>query len=116
MILSSLVATYLDLWLVGKGFFTFPHRPFPEIFTVHIGFTLLIVPIMTVVFIYLFQRGNVVSKSALLMFVALGAALFENVSAYLGLLTLSAEWQSLYSSFGYPLFLLVMSMFHRWMQ
>ena len=56
MIFSSLIGTYLDLYLVGKGLYSFPKRPFAEVFPIHIGFTLMALPIVIGVFIMICHK------------------------------------------------------------
>ncbi|KDE47303.1 hypothetical protein DI43_09600 [Geobacillus sp. CAMR12739] len=35
-LLASWAGTYLDLYFVGKGLYTFPKRPFPSVFSIDI--------------------------------------------------------------------------------
>ncbi|MFK4998126.1 CBO0543 family protein [Bacillus sp. N9] len=42
--LGSLLTTYLDLYFVGREMYAYPNRPLSSIFTIHIGFTLCILP------------------------------------------------------------------------
>lgn len=57
-VLGSLLGTYLDLYFVGKGLYHFPHRLLPEIFSIHIVFTLIGLPILTMVFLYSLSQVN----------------------------------------------------------
>ena len=51
ILLSSIIGTYLDAFLFAKQLYSFPVRPFPSIFSVNIGFTLFVLPILTTIFI-----------------------------------------------------------------
>ncbi|WP_304625746.1 CBO0543 family protein [Sporosarcina sp. JAI121] len=46
VLLASLLGTYLDLYFVGKRLYEFPVRPFAEIFSINIAFTLIVLPLL----------------------------------------------------------------------
>ncbi|WP_318538228.1 CBO0543 family protein [Geobacillus thermoleovorans] len=49
-LLSSWAGTYLDLYFTGKGVYVFPKRPFPSLFSIDIFFTMVVLPLCTVLF------------------------------------------------------------------
>lgn len=58
--LGSLLGTYLDLYFVGKGLYEFPTRPLSPIFSINIAFTLIALPLFTMVFLLICskKKGN----------------------------------------------------------
>jgi predicted membrane channel-forming protein YqfA (hemolysin III family) len=113
-ILASLIGTYLDLWLVGKEFYTFPSRPFPSVFSVNILFTLGVLPVCIIIFIYLVKRLQPFSRFLFIAVMSLAVPLIEQLSEMLGLFSHSSGWKHEYSIFGYFIFLLVVWKFYRW--
>jgi hypothetical protein len=113
-ILASLIGTYLDLWLVGKGFYTFPSRPFSSVFDVNILFTLCILPICIVIFVYLAKKLQPFSRFLFMAVVSLAVPIIEQTSEELGMFAHSYSWKHEYSIVGYFIFLLVIWKFYRW--
>ncbi len=108
-LLSSLVGTYLDLYFVGKGLYQFPHRLLPEIFSINIVFTLIGLPLLTMVFLYCLTHVNTLGKACLILFASLLMSIVEKLAERLGAFVHSDQWIHLYSFFGYLLFLTVIS-------
>ncbi|WP_420798555.1 CBO0543 family protein [Paenibacillus dendritiformis] len=52
----------------SKGLYHFPHRLLPEIFSIHIVFTLIGLPILTMVFLYSLSQVNRLGKSGIILF------------------------------------------------
>ncbi|MFC0472761.1 CBO0543 family protein [Halalkalibacter kiskunsagensis] len=115
MLFAALIGTYLDLFFVEKNLYSFPTRPFPDLFSINIAFTLFVLPIFTAIYIYVLKRVNILIRIGMLLTLSLAVAFFESYSVQLGLFTYSAEWNSIYSSFGYVLFILILWKFHDWM-
>ncbi|GAB3807053.1 CBO0543 family protein [Virgibacillus kimchii] len=113
-ILASLIGTYLDLWLVGKEFYTFPSRPFADVFSVNILFTLFILPLGTIIFIYLVKRVQPFTRFLSMAVISLATPLMEQLSVKMGLFAHSPAWKHEYSIVGYFLFLLAIWKFYRW--
>jgi hypothetical protein len=107
MIVSSLIGTYLDLWMVGKGLYTFPIRPYPTIFSINILFTLCVLPISIVIMIYFFKRINGWLQLLWLIIISIGLSILEHFSERLGLFIHSNDWKHEYSILGYFVFLLL---------
>ncbi|CAH0120834.1 CBO0543 family protein [Paenibacillus sp. CECT 9249] len=108
-VLASLVGTYLDLYFVGKGLYHFPHRLLPEIFPIHIVFTLIVLPLFTIVFLYCLSQANRWGKACMILFVSLLMPMLETVAERLGMFIHSDQWMHLYSFFGYFLFFTAIS-------
>ena len=87
ILFAALLGTYLDLYFVGKDLYAFPVRPFPEVFSINILFTLLILPLLTWFFLYLADK---MARWKRLIFILLLSALvpfIEKKSVQLGFLS-----------------------------
>ncbi|MFC7391753.1 CBO0543 family protein [Scopulibacillus cellulosilyticus] len=115
ILLVSLIGTYLDLIFVGKQMYTFPIRPFPDVFTINIAFTLIILPIFTAVFLQIAKRLRPLLKVIFILLIGLVASLVEQVAEKWGYFTHSASWDHSYSFFGYSIFLFLIYQFYRWL-
>ncbi|RBP27372.1 MULTISPECIES: CBO0543 family protein [Bacillus] len=105
VLLSSIVGTCLDAFFVHTQIYSFPVRPFSSIFSVNIGFTLFVLPILTIIFIQISKTLSAVSRTLFIILIGLCASIFEQVAERLGLFVHSTDWQHSYSLFGYMLFL-----------
>lgn len=108
-VLASLLGTYLDLYFVGKGLYQFPHRPLPEIFSIHIIFTLIGLPILTMLFLYGLSHVNGWRRAGIILFVSLLMPILETLAERAGLFVHSDTWMHVYSFFGYLLFFTIIS-------
>lgn len=115
-VLASLLGTYLDLYFVGKGLYHFPHRLLPEIFPIHIGFTLIVLPIFTLAFLYCLSQANRWGKACIILFVSLLMPMLERFAERLGMFVHSEKWMHSYSFFGYLLFLTVIAVVYTWLK
>lgn len=70
--------------LLGKRLYHFPHRLLPEIFSIHIVFTLIGLPILTMVFLYSLSQVNRWGKAGIILFVSLLMPVFEKIAERLG--------------------------------
>ncbi|KXH81921.1 CBO0543 family protein [Sporosarcina sp. HYO08] len=104
----------MELWFVEKNFYTFSIRPFPEIFSINIAFTLLLIPSIT--FIYLLVAGKMASWLRLIFTIALCAFVpyAEEQAVQYGFLSLGDQWNSYYSSVGYFIFLVLIWKLYKW--
>ncbi|MBM7587144.1 FlaA1/EpsC-like NDP-sugar epimerase [Bacillus pakistanensis] len=102
---SSLVGTYLDLIFVGKGMYHFPVRLFPEIFPINILFTLLILPLFTVFFLFVAKRIQPVSRFIMILMISFIIVLIEQITEQFGWFIHHKEWKHSYSFWGYMFFL-----------
>lgn len=114
LLCASLFGTYLDLYFVGKQLYSFPIRPFSEIFSVNILFTLLILPFLTGLYLYL---GTNMSSGGRFLFTILlsGFVPFvEHSSVQWGFFQPGDQWNHSYSLIGYFLFLMLMGKIFKW--
>ncbi|GIP40586.1 hypothetical protein J31TS4_38660 [Paenibacillus sp. J31TS4] len=108
-LLASLMGTYLDLYFVGRGLYQFPHRLLPEIFSINIVFTLIVLPLLTMIFLYGLTPMNPLGKACMILFTCLLMSIVEKLAERLGAFVHSDQWMHIYSFFGYLLFLTVIS-------
>jgi hypothetical protein len=104
---ASLVGTYLDLIFVGKGMYHFPVRVFPEVFSINILFTLVILPLFTITFLVVAKRVQPFIRFIMIVFISIVFFFSEQVAEQLGWFIHQPEWNHGYSFFGYLLFLIV---------
>ncbi|MEH7119312.1 CBO0543 family protein [Neobacillus vireti] len=116
MVLASLLGTYCDLYFVGKQFYQYPFRPFPDIFSINIAFTLILLPIMTLMVLRSIAQLSNGGKAGVILLISLLMPILERLTELLGLFTHSEDWKHLYSFFGYGLFLTIVMLFHEWMR
>ncbi|MCM3724091.1 hypothetical protein M3226_00030 [Neobacillus cucumis] len=115
MVLSSLLGTYSDLYFVGKNFYHFPLRPFQKIFTINLAFTLVALPLMTLLLLRCISQLTNWGKAGVILLVSLLMPVFERLAELFGLFTHSDKWNHLYTFFGYGIFLSIVVVFHEWM-
>ncbi|WP_202171306.1 CBO0543 family protein [Bacillus sp. USDA818B3_A] len=115
MILAALLGTYLDLYFVGKELYHFPVRPFPEIFTINIAFTLIGLPLLTLMVLRCISKLTNWGKAGVILLVSLLMAIIERLFVLLGFFSHSEEWNHLYPFFCYGLFFVVVVLFQEWM-
>ncbi|WP_233269463.1 CBO0543 family protein [Alteribacillus sp. YIM 98480] len=113
---ASLVGTYLDLLFVGIGVYHFPIRLFPEIFTINIGFTLLLLPLFTVFFLLAARRVSSLVRGVVIILISVVVCLIEQLSERLGWFIHGTDWNHAYSFFGYMLFLFIVWKLYRFSQ
>ncbi|WP_343770375.1 CBO0543 family protein [Oceanobacillus oncorhynchi] len=104
---SSIVGTYLDLFFVGIGMYHFPMRLFPEIFAVNIAFTLLILPVSVILFLYLANRMRILPRCIMILTISTAVIFIEKTAKQLGWFMPHPDWNHAYSFFGYMLFLII---------
>ncbi|WP_379968883.1 CBO0543 family protein [Ectobacillus sp. sgz5001026] len=116
IILSSFIGTYLDLLFVGKQMYAFPVRPFPDVFTLNVAFTLLILPIFTALFLQIAKALPTFSRMLFIVLIGLSVGVSEQIAENVGWFTHSEAWHHSYSLFGYMIFMLLLWKFYRWFQ
>ena len=84
MIFSCLIGTYLDLYLVGKGLYSFPKRPFPDIFSINISFTLIVLPVLVGVYLIICDKLTNLKKMVFILSISLMMTVIEKQSEVLG--------------------------------
>ncbi|WP_435711575.1 CBO0543 family protein [Bacillus sp. 'calajunan'] len=104
ILLSSIIGTCLDAFFVANQMYSFPVRPFSSIFSVNIGFTLFVLPILTAVFIQISKTFSTISRILLIISIGIFASIFEQVAERFGFFIHSLDWNHTYSLFGYMIF------------
>ncbi|MBA2876103.1 CBO0543 family protein [Thermaerobacillus caldiproteolyticus] len=112
---ASWIGTYLDLYFVGKQWYSFPARPYPAIFTINIMFTLIGLPILTTFFLYFMEKIKTWKKGVFIGTASLIMTLGEKRSEALGWFAHNDQWEHIYSFFGYLIFMIIVWKFYRWM-
>jgi hypothetical protein len=107
ILFASLLGTYLDLYFVGKHFYEFPIRPFPEVFTINIAFTLFAVPLFTWIFLLLIDKMPKWSRLVFIIFLSMLPPIIEKMAVQWGFFRHDNQWNHLFSFFGYFLFLVL---------
>ncbi|TPV44905.1 CBO0543 family protein [Bacillus dicomae] len=102
--LSSIIGTCLDAFFVHRQIYSFPVRPFSSIFSVNIGFTLFVLPILTMIFIQISKTLSAVSRILFIISIGICASIFEQIAERLGFFIHSVDWNHTYSLFGYMIF------------
>ncbi|WP_338259845.1 CBO0543 family protein, partial [Bacillus anthracis] len=92
ILLSSIIGTCLDAFFVAKQIYSFPVRPFSSIFSVNIGFTLFVLPILTTIFIQISKNLSVFSRILFILTIGICASIFEQIAERLGFFTHSVDW------------------------
>ncbi|UOQ42858.1 hypothetical protein MUN89_12895 [Halobacillus salinarum] len=113
MLLAAIIATTLDLILISKGLYSFPVRPFPEVFDIHIGFTLVLLPLSTVFLLFVFKYSTRLERMIMLAICGLAAMLLEIGSEKVGWFKHNELWRHWYSFIGYIIYLQIMWTFFR---
>jgi hypothetical protein len=114
VVLASLIGTYLDLYLVGINMYRFPIRPFPEIFSINIAFTLGALPILMVLYLKMMTLVNRWGRLGIVFFLSLLMPISERFFELFGLFIHSNEWKHIYTFFGYLVFLTIIYYFYQW--
>ncbi|MFD2682257.1 CBO0543 family protein [Bacillus seohaeanensis] len=114
LLLASLLGTYLDLFFIGKGLYSFPIRPMSSIFSINIAFTLIGLPLVIGVFLYVCNKINFLQKVGLIIIFSLLMAVVEKLAEAVGLFVHVDGWKHLYSFYGYIIYLSVIYTFFHW--
>ncbi|MFS0644601.1 CBO0543 family protein [Siminovitchia sp. 179-K 8D1 HS] len=105
VVFGCLIATYLDLVFAGKGLYEFPRRPFPDVFSFDVFFTLAVLPVFTLIFLYMGKNMSVKVRCFFYSLLSIAAAAFEMLAESAGLLRHAEQWHHWYSAIGYFIFL-----------
>lgn len=116
MVLSAVIGTFLDNYFVKQQLYEFPYRPFPELFSVNIVFTLLGLPVLVMILLHNMKRINLWGKAGLIIFLSLLMPILEKLAEVCGLFVHSSEWKHLYTFAGYLVFLTIIYLFHQWVE
>ncbi|MCC3357313.1 CBO0543 family protein [Bacillus sp. REN16] len=116
ILLGSLIGTYLDLYYVGKGFYSFPMRPFPDVFSIHVGFTLVGLPLMLMIFLFICEKMKFVGKLSSVLFLASIMTAGEKFSEEIGWFFHDSSWKHINSLVGYTIYLSIMLVVYSYFQ
>lgn len=116
ILFASLLGTYLDLYFVGKQFYAFPVRPFPDVFSINIAFTLVILPIGIGLFLYMADNMSNWSRLVFTLILSALVPFIEKKSVQLGFFHHGDQWHPLYSFIGYFLFLVLIWKIFKWVK
>lgn len=107
VLFASWIGTYLDLYFVGKDLYHFPTRPFANIFSINILFTLIVLPIVTFIFLIGCQWFIRFYRWFFITIISMFAPIGERAAKQIGLFSPSEEWHYFYSYIGYALFFII---------
>lgn len=116
ILFASLLGTYLDLYFVGKNLYEFPIRPFSEVFSINIVFTLVILPLGIWLFLYLADKMSRWSRFVFTLFLSALVPFIEKMSVQLGFFHHGPQWNQFYSFIGYFMFLLLIWKLFKWIK
>ena len=116
MVLVSLLGTMLDHIFVEKKYYEFPIRPLPQYFSINIGFTFVVLPLFILFYLHMMKLINQWGKAGLILFISLLMPIFEKIAELCGLFAHSANWNHLYTFFGYLVFLPLVYSFYHWVE
>lgn len=105
----------MDLILVNRELYTFPNRPFPDIFPFNIIFTLIVLPLVTAITIHILKKMSNLHRILTILILAFCMTFVEIVSEKIGWFIHSPDWHHAYTFIGYILFMWVVLKFHRFM-
>ncbi|THE11738.1 hypothetical protein E1I69_13975 [Bacillus timonensis] len=105
ILFGALIGTYLDLYFVGKGYYSFPVRPFSDIFSIHVGFTLVGLPFILCVFLIISRKLKFVGKISAVLLLASIMTAGEKLSEGFGWFLHEPIWKHMYSLVGYTIYL-----------
>lgn len=114
ILLAMLLATYLDLFFVGKQLYEFPVRPFPDVFSINIGFTVFILPLFMWLFLDLADKMSRWSRLVFTLLISVLVPFIEIMSEKIGFFYHGDQWNHSYSFIGYLLFLLLIWKIFNW--
>nr|WP_281168048.1 CBO0543 family protein [Siminovitchia fordii] len=104
IVFAGLLGTYLDLFFTGTGIFSFPVRPFPDVFEIHIVFNLVGLPVMTWAFLWTARRMSRKGRIIIFILISFAGPVLEVFSEERGLFEHTEEWKHVFSFIGYFLF------------
>ncbi|VEF48633.1 group-specific protein [Bacillus freudenreichii] len=114
IIFATLLGTYLDLYFTGIGMYSFPNRPFGDVFSIHIIFNLVALPIFTWIFLYAARKMARQERLLFVLLLSMAGPLLEIISESQGFFVHSSEWRHWHSFFGYFFFLIAVWIVFIW--
>jgi hypothetical protein len=95
----------MDLFFVGKGLYDFPNRPFPDVFSIDIMFTVVCMPVFIVFFLFVGQHMSIKGRWLLFIVLSIGGAGLEMAAESAGFLNHADTWRHEYTAGGYFIFI-----------
>lgn len=115
-LLACVIGTYLDLYFVGKGFYSFPSRLFPDTFNINIVFTLGILPLFTFLLILAMKKMSPFTRWSFILVTSIIIAFIEVISERFGVFIHTEQWKHYYSLIGYFIYIVFMWNFYKWQE
>lgn len=112
LLFASMLGTYLDLYFVGVGMYSFPKRFLPEIFSINVVFVLVGLPMLVTTFLIIMKNINIWKKAGFILIISLLMACAEKFSEELGFFQHHESWKHWYSFFGYITFLICVYLYY----
>ncbi|WP_057770440.1 CBO0543 family protein [Cytobacillus dafuensis] len=113
LLLAIIAATYLDLFFVGKGLYSFPIRPMPEVFSINIAFTLIALPLFIITFLFVCSKINLWQKIVFIIILSLMMSSIEKAAESFGFFYHHESWKHIFSFFGYIIYLSIISIIYK---
>lgn len=114
LVVACLLGTYLDLIFVGKSMYSFPVRPFPDVFSINIAFTLLILPFCTWLYLFIIGKIPAWSRPVFILLLSILASAMEKISVQWGFFNHTDQWKHGYTFVGYFVFLVLIRKIFKW--
>lgn len=114
IVFAMLLGMYLDLYFTGMGMYSFPSRPFADVFEIHIVFNLAGLPAFTWFFLWAGIRMNKAGRGLLIVLFSMAGTVLEVLSESLGMFWHAGEWKHWYTFIGYLIFLLIVWNVFKW--
>jgi hypothetical protein len=112
--MAALGSSTFDLYHIDKNLYMFPNRPFPELFSINIAFTFVILPIIIFAFLYLMKQVSRWGRAGIVLFLSLVMPVAERFFELLGYFEHSDHWQHVYTTFWYLILFTVCYMVYHW--
>ena len=104
---AALLGTFLDFFYVSNGYYEFPIRPFPNIFSINIAFTFCILPMLTWLYLLSMMKINKLERFIVILMICFIVPIGEMISEELGLFRHGDSWNHSISFIGYFLYLII---------
>jgi hypothetical protein len=110
------MGTLNDLYLVQRGWFEFPSRPMPELFSFNILFTFVGLPAFVIFYLMVMEKINSWGKIGLTLLTSILLTVLEKTAELYGVLVHILQWNHMYSFSLFTVFLIVNYFFYRWLE
>jgi hypothetical protein len=86
----------------------------PSIFPINVAFTLIGLPVLISVFLYLCAKLRPWKRAGLMLILSLLMSVFEKQAEEYGFFVHTESWKHIYTFFGYMLFYTLVYRFYAW--